>query len=61
MSKKLYYKDIYSNFKQVFPNLSRNAVWWQPAGYCSIKIHFKDGATMIYDYLSKRGNYVVAS
>lgn len=61
MSRKLYYKDIYADFKRAFPRLSQNAVWWQPAGYCSISIRFNDGATMVYDYISKRGSYVAVS
>lgn len=61
MGRKLYYKDIYADFKRAFPRLSQKAVCWQPSGYCSISIRFDDGAMMVYDYISKRGNYMAVS
>jgi len=57
MSKKLHYKDIYKDFKQVYPRLSQDAIRWQPEGYCTIRVSFSDGAFMIYDYAAKRGRY----
>lgn len=54
------WKDIFNNFKTVYPNLSKGVADYRPYDYMSIIVYFKDGSQMIYDDVRKRGKLIVA-
>ncbi len=56
---KITFTDIYKDFKKRFPNLSKKTEDWRPNGYLSILIFFKDSSEMVYDYLWKKGSFIV--
>lgn len=58
LSQKITFEDVYLNFKQVYPRLSKRAASYKPYGYLSILICFVDGSNMIFDYAQKRGKYI---
>ena len=51
-------REMYENFKSLYPNLSRRAVGYRPCGYLSITIWFEDGVKMVYDDVKKQGRWV---
>lgn len=57
---KVSFADIYKDFKERLPNLSKGVVYWKPDGYLSIRIFFLDGSQMVYDYLYKRGVFTIS-
>lgn len=54
------WKDIFNNFKTVYPNLSKGVADYRAYDYMSIIVYFKDGSQMIYDDVRKRGKLIVA-
>ena len=48
------YKDIFENFKSVYPRLSKAAQDYRPYNYMSIVIYLEDGSRVVYDDLMKR-------
>lgn len=56
---KLTFTDIYNDFRMRLPNLSKGVNYWKPNGYLSIRIAFKDGSQMVYDYLTRKGTFAV--
>lgn len=60
MSKKITWLDIYQDFKQRFPNLSKKAIDYHANGYMSILVYFTDGSQMIYDYMERKGKLIIA-
>ena len=47
-------KDIFENFKSVYPRLSKEAQDYRPYNYMSIVIYLEDGSRVVYDDLMKR-------
>lgn len=58
MTKKITWQDIYKEFRARHPNLRKDILDWRPHGYLTIVVKFRDGSTMIYDSLCKRGTFV---
>lgn len=56
---KVTFTDVYKDFKARLPNLSKGVSYWQPNGYLSIRIFFRDGSQMVYDYLYKKGVFTI--
>lgn len=48
-SKKVTWEDLYKLFKTKFPRISKNAVFFRPYDYMTIKIWFDDGRLATYD------------
>ena len=55
---KVTFMDIYKDFKERFPNLSKKVSYWKPSGYLSICIFFTDESQMTYDYLYKKVSFI---
>lgn len=60
MSKKITWYEIYQDFQRRFPRLSKDAAHYQPNGYLSILVYFRDGTKMVYDYMEQRGQLITA-
>lgn len=58
MSDKNEWKEIYKNFKFLYPNLMKETVGYCPYGYMSIMIYLSDDFQMIYNEVDKRGKIV---
>lgn len=52
------YKEMYNNFKSLYPQLSKKAIGYHPHGYFSITVWFEDGEKMIYDDTKKQGRWI---
>lgn len=52
--RKVTWKDIFENFKSVYPRLSKEAQDYRPYNYMSIIIYLEDGSRVVYDDLMKR-------
>lgn len=52
--RKVTWKDIFENFKSVYPRLSKEAQDYRPYNYMSIVIYLEDGSRVVYDDLMKR-------
>lgn len=52
--KKVTWKKIRRDFKNVYPNLSKMSVYYKPYGYAQIVVYLSDGIEVIYDYDLKR-------
>lgn len=50
MSNKLTFKEIYKNFKLVYPNLHKTVAHWRPYNYATIFVVFEDGRKATYNY-----------
>lgn len=57
-ARKVAWKDIFENFKMVYPRLSKEAKDFKPHDYMSIMIFMTDGSKMIYDGMAKRAKMV---
>lgn len=60
MSKKITWYEIYQDFRRRFPRLSKDAARYQPNGYLSILVYFRDGTKLVYDYMEQRGRLITA-
>lgn len=60
MSKKITWYEIYQDFQRRFPRLSKDAARYQPNGYLSILVFFRDGTKLVYDYMEQRGRLITA-
>lgn len=45
---------VFEDFKQRYPRLRQTVVYWQPSGYGSISLYFKDGRKGTYDHSAGR-------
>lgn len=54
------WKDIFNNFKSVYPRLSKEAQDYRPYNYMSIVVYLEDGTKVIYDDMAKRAKMLVA-
>lgn len=54
MSRKISWKSVYRDFKQHYPNLSRETVHFRPYSYLTILLYFRDGMIATYDYTAKK-------
>lgn len=59
-ARKVTWKDIFENFKIVYPNFSKRAKDFKPYNYMSIMIFMTDGTKVVYDDLMKRAKLVMA-
>lgn len=59
-AKKVTWKDIFENFKTVYPRLSKGAKDFKPYNYMSIMIFMTDGTKVVYDDLMKRAKLIAA-
>ncbi len=59
-ARKVTWKDIFENFKMVYPRLSKEAKNFKPYNYMSIMIFMTDGTKVVYDDLMKRAKLVAA-
>ena len=59
MDNKITWSDIYSDFKQRYPRMSKSAIHYQPSDYLKILVTFQDGMKMLYDYNRSSGKYVL--
>lgn len=60
MSKKITWLEIYQDFQRRFPRLSKDVARYQPNGYLSILVFFRDGTKLVYDYMEQRGRLITA-
>lgn len=60
VKRKVTWKDIFENFKAVYPNLSKGAKDFKPYNYMSIVVYLPDGSQVVYDDLMKRARMLVA-
>ena len=58
--RKVTWKDIFENFKMVYPNLSNGAKDFKPYNYMSIVVYLEDGSRVVYDDLMKRARILTA-
>lgn len=54
------WKDIFNNFKTVYPNLSKGVADYRPYDYMTIVVYFEDGSKMLYDDVRKRAKLITA-
>jgi hypothetical protein len=59
MGNKIAWQDVYKDFRQRHPNLRKNSCGFEPSGYLSIIIFFKDKTKMSYDYTTKECKFIV--
>lgn len=57
---KVTWKEIFDNFKAVYPNLSKNVRDFRPYNYMSIIVYLTDGTRMVYDDMAKRAKMIAA-
>lgn len=57
---KVTWKDIFNNFKSVYPRLSKEVRDYRPYNYMSIVVHLEDGTKVIYDDVAKRAKMLAA-
>lgn len=55
---KVTWKEIFDNFKAVYPNLSKGVRDFVPYNYMSIIVYLPDGTKMIYDDVVKRAKMI---
>lgn len=60
VKRKVTWKDIFNNFKSVYPRLSKEAQDYRPYNYMSIVVYLEDGTKVIYDDMAKRAKMLVA-
>lgn len=58
--RKVTWKEVYDNFKSVYPNLSKGAVNFRPYNYMSILVYFENGNKILYDDITKRAIIIAA-
>ena len=49
VKRKVTWKDIFNNFKSVYPRLSKEAQDYRPYNYMSIVVYLADGTKVVYD------------
>lgn len=54
------WKDIFNNFKSVYPRLSKEAQDYRPYNYMSIIVYLADGTKVVYDDMVKRAKMLAA-
>ena len=54
------WKDIFNNFKSVYPRLSKEAQDYRPYNYMSIVVYLADGTKVVYDDMTKRAKMLAA-
>ena len=54
VKRKVTWKDIFNNFKSVYPRLSKAAQDYRPYNYMSIVVYLADGTKVVYDDMAKR-------
>lgn len=52
--KKVKWKDVYEEFKRLYPNLSKRVMHYEPHSFATIQLFLSDGVRMLYDYDNKR-------
>lgn len=58
MSDKVLWIDIFKDFKQRHPNLSKNVEYWRPDNFLRIEIFMKDGTKMMYEYDKHKATFL---
>ncbi len=53
------WREIYNNFKVIYPKLSKKSTYFCPHKYMSILIYFTDGTKMVYDDVRKQARLSV--
>lgn len=61
MSRKITWSDIYKDFRQRLPTLSKFAVDYRPYDFMTIVVYLKDGTMVLYDGLQKRAWFSAAA
>lgn len=60
VKRKVTWKDIFDNFKAVYPRLSKAALDYRPYNYMSIVVYLEDGTKVMYDDIAKRAKMLAA-
>lgn len=60
VKRKVTWKDIFNNFKSVYPRLSKEAQDYRPYNYMSIVVYLADGTKVVYDDMAKRAKMLAA-
>ena len=60
VKRKVTWKDIFNNFKSVYPRLSKEAQGYRPYNYMSIVVYLADGTKVVYDDMAKRAKMLAA-
>lgn len=50
MKHKITWRMIRTDFKKMYPDLSKNSIYWCPCDYLTIMIYLKDGKKITYNY-----------
>lgn len=57
---KITWREVFDNFKAVYPNLSKGVRDFRPYNYMSIMVYMRDGSKIIYDDVVKRAKIISA-
>ena len=60
VKRKVTWKDIFNNFKSVYPRLSKEAQDYRPYNYMSIVVYLAGGTKVVYDDMAKRAKMLAA-
>ena len=55
---KITWEYIYSDFKKLYPNLSKDVVDYRPYDYATIILFLNDGVKLIYNYDEKKAYFL---
>ena len=58
VKRKVTWKDIFDNFKTLYPTLARRIADYRPHDYMSIIVWLDDGTAVIYDDTAKRAKWI---
>lgn len=58
LRREIRWTDIYSDFKNAYPKLSKQAIGFEPHGPLVITVHFRDATKMVYDYMNRRAKFI---
>lgn len=53
MGKEITWREIYREFQQKLPTLSKQALDYRPADFMTIAVYLKDGSRVLYDGMKK--------
>lgn len=51
--RKVTWRMIYTDFKQLHPNLKKEVTYWHPHEFATIMLYFKNGDKATYNYDTK--------
>ena len=58
MREPITFEEIYRQFQEIHPRLSKEVKTYKPVGYLTIDLYLWDGSVMRYDYLQHRPVFI---